>query len=122
MPGHAHRNHRHPMALQAEVKKRLLAEGKIDEHGNKLVKGAPKVPPPPPPSRPKNVNMVTSGSTEVRAPLTATPNLIVLSPREKLEALPDAEILAKAETLNLNKEGASRDTLINALLEAGAEG
>lgn len=116
----AHKNHRHPMALQAEVKRKLFAEGKIDEHGNKIVKGGAKPPPPPPPSKP-STNMVTSGSTVARK-ADATSKPIVLTPREKLEALPDAEIVAKAETLNLNKEGADREALINALLKAGAEG
>ena len=65
--------------------------------------------------------MVTSGST-VTQKTSAPSKPIVLSPLEKLEALPDAEIIAKAETLNLNKEGANRESLIKALLAAGAEG
>ena len=116
----ARTNHRHPMALQAEVKRRLFAEGKIDKHGNKIVKGGSAPPPPPPPSKP-STNMVTSGSTVARKP-GATSKPIVLSPREKLEALPDAEIVAKAKTLNLNTAGAGREKLIEALLKAGAEG
>lgn len=121
------RNVRHPMALQAEVKKQLAAEGKLDEHGNRIHKGGkPKPPPPPPASGPSN--MLRTGATEVRAPIGGSASSVpssgtaALSPREKLEALPDAEIVSKADTLGLNKEGATRDDLINSLLEAGAEG
>ncbi len=118
----AHKNHRHPMALQAEVRKKLFAEGKIDEHGNKIVKGGAAPPPPPPPTSKPSPNMLMSGMTVENKPLTSTPSPIVLSPREKLEALPDAEIIEKAKTLDLLKEGASREDLVNSLLVEGAEG
>lgn len=115
------RNHRHPMALQAEVRKRLFAEGKIDEYGNRIPKEGAKPAPPPPPPKPRP-GMVTSGSMLERKSLTSSPRLIVLSPREKLEALPDSEIIEKVSVLGLNVEGADRESLINSLLEAGAEG
>ena len=110
-------NHRNPRALQAEVKARLAAEGKLNEHGERkvpLVKAAPPAPPP------RSQPMLRSGDTTTTKPFGVQPQR--LSAKDKLEALPDADLIAKAKALNLNKEGASRDDLINALLAAGAEG
>lgn len=111
-------NHRHPMALQAETRARLKAQGLLDEHGNRKVDPkAPKVPAPPPPARP---SMLTSGNTLERK-MTLPPQPATLSAKEKLEALPDDELKAKATTLNLD-ETVGRDALIKSLLDAGAEG
>lgn len=115
-------NPRHPSALQAEVRAKLLAEGKIDEHGNRIVaKTSPKVPPPPPKAAPAPAMLTTAGTIETK-PAPTVSDRPKLSSREKLETLPDTEIIAKASTLGLNTEGASRTDLINSLLEAGAEG
>jgi len=115
-------NPRHPAALQAEVRERLRAEGKIDQHGNRIKTNEPqKIPPPPPKAAPASAMLTTAGTAETK-PAPTVSDRPKLSSREKLETLPDAEIIAKASTLGMNTEGASRDDLINSLLEAGAEG
>jgi len=112
-------NHRHPAALQAEVKRKLLAEGKIDEYGNRIVKGeAMSPPPPPPPATPST--MLRTGGTEVRK-TTHTSAPVVLSAKEKLEALPDAALIEKAKALGI-KQGSSRKDLILKLLDEEAAG
>ena len=88
-------NGRHPMALQAELKAKMAALPALPTPPPADV--APPAPPAPPP-------------VEVAPPS--------LSLKEKLETLPDEEILLLAEDNEISGP-ADRDALIDALVEKG---
>ena len=86
-------NARHPMALQAELKAKMAAQGENP---------APAAPPPP------------------LAPVAPTPPPVApaeLTLKEKLDTLPDEELLLLASDNGL-EEIADRDELVNALVAA----